>query len=314
MQELIQCSEFDINDYDTVPAGFFENWYEKMSTIEKYKNMHVIYPKFRNNTYLVFQTPEICMTKFGLPLIKDENEICMTKFSIPLIKDDNSTPLFNFIHIPLDPHQSGCVELKNMLQKIDEYNVNKKNKIFGYSKFEKLFQYNPIIRNHSNPIMEEHYEDSGDEYSEYCEYTAALDFNIDNNGNIIVYEANNIEYYGMKHQNDNKHNKHDCDYVQFNIEPTKFDAYENDFPISPKIIINYNNKYKQNKSFNLQNISDLQQYIVYGSKIKCIVVAENMYAMKPRIHYFRRFYGTSFKIIQMEITLNDTDKEICIEI
>lgn len=66
-------------------------------------------------------------------------------------KDDKSR---SYVRIPYDPKQEGCVELFSVFEKIDEYMVKNRKKLFTgqLEKFEKMYDYTPIVRSPQESI------------------------------------------------------------------------------------------------------------------------------------------------------------------
>lgn len=90
--------------------------------------------------------------------------IQITSYGIPSLRSDKGGFCQNdgerqYIIIPLDPDQSGCVELKDALSRIDSYigSDEVKKMLFGPKKWDK-YTYKPIVR--SKGI---HYDDDDDD-------------------------------------------------------------------------------------------------------------------------------------------------------
>jgi len=104
----------------------------KLETNNKRNKNHLIsWPRYANDSF-VFQTPEFKLTQYGLmplgPYASTDAERVMMK-------------------LPLDPTQSGCVELETFFRSVDNKLINDNKKIFCMPQLiNKKFTYKPIIR------------------------------------------------------------------------------------------------------------------------------------------------------------------------
>lgn len=145
----IQCNKFNFNCLSF--SDLIVN-YERDKLI-----MHCTSIYHNSNKYVnfTFETKWIKLSQYGIPLNGPD----------PYYLDDKNR---QFIKIPFDPNQQSCIELKNMLEKIDNKLINNlplenfaRLKRTTNDKINKLFEYLPIVRSLDNPRQ---FSDTVDKY------------------------------------------------------------------------------------------------------------------------------------------------------
>ena len=120
----IVCHKFD-------PKKLSFTELEKNS--ERSKSQMISFPRYQYSptmeTNFVFQTTTIQVTQYGLPRLNE------------FYKSDDQR---SFIKVPLDPEQESCNIQKAMLVSLDNTIEKRKTAVLG--KYEKLYKYQPIVR------------------------------------------------------------------------------------------------------------------------------------------------------------------------
>lgn len=219
--------------------------------------------KTQNISYPRYDYPNTGTSSF----IFQTGEINLTQYGLPKLgdfyKNDNER---NFIKIPFDPEQESCRQLETMLSSIDEYVQNNNLTLLGsmagpQGKFLKLFKYQPIVRD--PPEIDE---------------TAEED---EANADKKKYpDRERFKYAKFKLNVTYPEQKICTTFFIKSADPTSTDA-----PREERI----------------ETASQLEEYVRWGSKIRCIVMANKFWAAKSKNATGTRPYGVSFKILQMQI-------------
>lgn len=167
----------------------------------------------------------------------------------------------SYARIYLDPYQPGCVELRNILQKLDDYNDNNKSHRFidlldasGMGgKFSKLYSYDHAIKNKQyNDDSDDDYEYSKkkqyDDY-EYCKLHLLLDYNDKILTKLFVKET------------------------------------EDSTPVH----------------YPVNCLADLEQHFKMGSIVRLIISVDRLWLTKQKIIDGKKRYGLKLKISQIEV-------------
>lgn len=141
--QLILCDQFDSKSL---------TFTELDKNNERSKAQSIAYPRYDYPTggqgNLIFQTPEVEITQYGLPTIGE------------YYKTDD---MRSFVKIPFDPEQEGCQEMEKMLAEMDKHVSSKKTKEAIFGKYAKLYTYQPIVREPDNDMELVGSEDESDE-------------------------------------------------------------------------------------------------------------------------------------------------------
>lgn len=229
------------------------------------------YSRYKNPTggegSLLFQTPEIHLVQYGLPKIGD------------FYKEDAQR---NFVKVCFDPEQPGCVAMEKMMNAIDAHVVANKTTILGkqFSGPKANYVYQPIVREPQDTQDLDLVEEDGDE----DEAKAAKDAKADKNKK--ADQRPRLKYCKMKL---------DVSYPDGKIL-TQVYVRSKDATLPPE---------ERTKQVSVSNATDLQNYLTFGSKIRCIVMLNKLWASKAKNESGIRKYGVTFKIMQMEIEPSD---------
>lgn len=225
----ILCSNFDINKLS----------YTEADTYEYTPTLLLSFPKYDNKAF-IFETPEIQITNYCLQPLGD------------FAKTDKDR---EFIKVPLDVNQEGCVELKEMISEIEaHFEENYKNCLIHSPMLNKIINTFKPIKIIKEKMQEEDEED-----------------NSKSNSNA---------------------NKKWCIF--------KFKTDHNTGNITTKVFINNNNKITP---LNATTVTDIEQYLKWGSTIRMIVHMNKAWFEKIKnLNTNHRQCGLTFKILQLEIT------------
>jgi len=219
----IMCNQFEISKY---------SYSELEKDNERNTAQMISYPRYDHPKVgefsFIFQTPEIEITSYGLPR-KDEK----------WYKEDHQR---SFLKVPLDDSQESCVQLRKMLEQIDNYTDSNRKEILGkYSSSKLNFRYQPIVREPQTTDDLELIEDdegkkeaSAKPRPKYCKF------------------------------------RFDTEYPSRNIR-TAFYVKNTDPKASKKI---------EQKS--LKTATELEDYLTWGSKVRMIVMANKLWAAKKQ--------------------------------
>jgi len=197
-------------------------------------------------------------------------QISLTQYGIPslgLFYPEDSKR--SFIKIPIDPNQPNCVQLGNMLKQIDEIASSDKTKNFIFGKMAKNYGYNKIC--HDPADMEE--IDLDDDYDDHYNKKPAL--------------------------------KKPVKFPYFKAKLGKKDLNTGEYEFDTKVYLKESND--DNKTLTelpVTCMTDLDKYIIFGSKVRLLIYMNKLWADKAKgPGYPYKKYGIGFKIIQIEIEM-----------
>ncbi len=202
-------------------------------------------------------------------------EIKLTQYGLPSIgeyyKEDSQR---TFVKVPFDPSQDGCDVLKNMLSQIDEHLQDEKflKTIFGKKQW-KSFTYQPMVRE----PQEQEEELGSDEDSE--EEVASKAKKGDGE------KADRFDYCKVKL---------DVSWGSGELE-TKFFVKE----------AGEDGKKKRPEEVKCKTVSELDNYLTWGSTIRMMVMVNKFWAQKTKQNGTKS-YGVTMKALQIVITPSES--------
>lgn len=226
----ILCNNFNINKLK----------YSEAAPNDMMQAMLVSFPNYDNHPF-IFETGEIYVTYEGIP-----------KIGTFYPTDDARS----FIKVPLDEEQANCLELNDMLTKIQtQFENNHKN----------------LLPNHLNQTVKSTYKSI----------------------NIIKEKLNDIDDDLDKKPTKPNQSKRHCVF--------KFKKAHDTGNITTKVFLNKDDTIKP---INVTNVTDIEQYLTWGSTIRMIVQMDKAWFAKTKKNPQAQFRdcGLSFKILQLEIT------------
>lgn len=165
IKAMVKVNEFNVKNYS----------YSDMEVSNSRSNSQMIsYPRYNygsNSSNFVYKTDWIKITQYGFPKLGE------------YYKDDTKR---TFLKIPFDPEQQSCVDLKNMLLEIDEYNLTHKKEIFknfseesgmSLKKVENLYDYQPLVRKSMLDDDDEESDNKKPKRFEYCKAALKVNYN-----------------------------------------------------------------------------------------------------------------------------------------
>jgi hypothetical protein len=166
--EMVECDKFDITKFSFTEVDMGDKPKGPNKAVNK--SQYTAYPRYNygtkaapNEQQFYFKTKPIKFVQGGIPKAPTE-----------FIKTDKQR---DFFRVPEDKSQPGCVELFKMFEAIDAFFMNPKNKAKLFTndklkKFEKLYEYMPIVR---TPQPNEN-DEEGKERLRYAKIKLATDY------------------------------------------------------------------------------------------------------------------------------------------
>lgn len=200
-------------------------------------------------------------------------EFTITQYGIPQKGDFVQTDAQRTtLKFPFDPHQPGCVELEKMFTDIDNYVKANHQKIFTVDKVKNSkFAYTPIIR---EPIIDDTIEDPKN-------------------------KKGNTKNQQPKEKFKFWKAKLDLSFEDGEIQTVIFKKNPNDPTVKP------------DKITSVKTVTDLEQFLPWGSKVRMIVMMNKLWAEKTaKTKGADRNFGLSFKILSIETTPREKNSTI----
>ena len=245
----IVCHKFD-------PKKLSFTELEKNS--ERSKSQMISFPRYQYSptmeTNFVFQTTTIQVTQYGLPRLGE------------FYKSDDQR---SFIKVPLDPEQESCNIQKAMLVSLDNTIEKRKTAVLG--KYEKLYKYQPIVREPQQDDMALIVEEDTTDKKTSEE------------------QKERFKYFKVKL---------DTEYPSGQIKTLVFVKTKGEDGKDVRTPVKVN------------TVTELGDHLNFGCKVRMVLMANKLWAAKNKDDSGNRKYGVTLKALQLEIEPRESSGSI----